>query len=156
MPEKPPEVAVGEEWAYRARAIDELVQVRVVRVGTSRPIRVLVRFMDDEFEGREEWIPPNRLKALWTSAPEWIARENRWEAVRDASWCGEEAVDRFDELEALRAEVLRVGQVAERAIRELDAEGGTKAAERLRQELGVSVELLRASQTQGRRLSSGP
>jgi hypothetical protein len=288
VPEKPPQVAEGEEWAYRARATDQVVLVRVVRIGTARPPRVLVHFGDDRFEGREEWVPPNRLKVLWAGVAAWQAREDRWEAVRDASyqvydtpeywavdmifdalpdldlhqgygqnaglllvqdvgrllerldldrpdledplaftdddgtfvapwpvtelvarraaplvasealkevgrseekarreavygsyhegsrgsdgwysrpeicieineryqpaydlvrqWCGEEAVDRYDELEALRAEVLRLGQIAERAIRELDAQGGSRAAEKLRRELGIPVELLRASE----------
>ena len=51
-----------QRWAYRARQVDEFVEVSVVRLGTQRPARVLVRFVDDAFEGREEWVPPARLK----------------------------------------------------------------------------------------------
>jgi len=55
----------GESWAYRARSVDELVEVVVVRRGTQRPARVFVRFVDDRFEGRQEWVPPSRLKVRW-------------------------------------------------------------------------------------------
>jgi len=72
---------VGEPWAYRARSQDPLVEVRVLRIGTNRPPRVLVRFLDDSFEGKEEWVSPARLKVLWTSVEEFRAREQRWEAV---------------------------------------------------------------------------
>ncbi|GAB3264389.1 hypothetical protein [Arthrobacter pigmenti] len=52
----------GESWAYRARGVDPLVEVRVVHEGTQKPARVLVHFVADEFEGREERGPPARLK----------------------------------------------------------------------------------------------
>lgn len=68
----------GESWAYRARGVDPLVEVRVVRQGAQKPARVLVRFVADEFEGKEEWVPPARLKVLWSQAAEFQAREERW------------------------------------------------------------------------------
>ncbi|GAP61252.1 hypothetical protein AHiyo1_49340 [Arthrobacter sp. Hiyo1] len=68
----------GESWAYRGRGVDPLVEVRVVRQGTQKPARVLVRFVSDEFEGKEEWVPPGRLKVLWSQAAEFQAREERW------------------------------------------------------------------------------
>ncbi|WP_437773514.1 hypothetical protein [Arthrobacter sp. KNU40] len=68
----------GESWAYRARGVDPLVEVRVVRQGTQKPARVLARFVSDEFEGKEEWVPPARLKVLWSQAAEFRAREERW------------------------------------------------------------------------------
>lgn len=71
----------GESWAYRARGSDPLVEVRVVREGTQKPARVLVRFVADEFEGREEWVPPARLKVLWDGVEEYRAREERWDLV---------------------------------------------------------------------------
>lgn len=77
---------VSEEWAYRARQRDAVSRVRVLRIGTNRPARVLVRFVDDEFEGREEWVPPVRLKTTWDKVDEWVADDQRWEAIRDASW----------------------------------------------------------------------
>ena len=81
----PAEPAVGEAWAYRARYQDPLVQVVVVRFGVKTPRRVRVRFVDDEFEGREDWVPPARLKAPWQEVDAFIARERRWEAVVSAS-----------------------------------------------------------------------
>lgn len=75
------EPAVGEEWAYRARYHDPLVQVVVVRLGVKRPRRVLVRFVSDEFEGLQDWVPPTRLKVPWSGVEEFVARERRWDAV---------------------------------------------------------------------------
>jgi hypothetical protein len=51
----------------------------------SRPARVLIKFVDDEFEGREEWVPPARLKVLWSEVDEFVSRERRWTAVIEAS-----------------------------------------------------------------------
>jgi hypothetical protein len=292
MPFRSPEVHVGEEWAYRERANANLTPVRVTKVGSARPPRVKIRFLDDAFEGREEWVPPSRLKVLWADLDAWRAREDRWDAVavasvgvdgtpelwaaetlfevvagedvlsmgyrehagvlcisdaskaaellgtdpsnfladelafvdedgtivvpwhvtlelaRDAApkhaeavlreiankerkaahhavygelmgtgrakpwyispkvcadvdarqvptyarlrqWCGGDAVDRFDELAALRTELLRSGQIAERAISALEEAGMTKIAASLKRELGVSIGTLRASQKTG-------
>lgn len=74
----------GESWAYRARQVDDLVEVKVLRLGTQRPARVLVRFVDDAFEGREEWVPPARLKVLWDDVAEYRAREERWDRIIEA------------------------------------------------------------------------
>jgi hypothetical protein len=57
----------------------------VLRIGKERPLRAKVRFLDDEFEGREDWVPVARLKALWAELGSWQAREERWEAVRHAA-----------------------------------------------------------------------
>jgi hypothetical protein len=73
--------AAGEVWAYRARGQDPLVQVAVVRFGVKTPQRVLVRFVDDEFEGRQDWVPPARLKVPWSGVDEYIGRERRWDEV---------------------------------------------------------------------------
>ena len=71
----------GESWAYRARSVDVLVEVVVVRLGTQRPARVFVRFVDDRFEGRQEWVPPSRLKVRWEAVDEFRERERLWERV---------------------------------------------------------------------------
>jgi hypothetical protein len=42
------------------------------------------RLLDDEFEGKEEWVSPARPNVLWTQADQWLAEE-RWLAVLDAS-----------------------------------------------------------------------
>lgn len=76
----------GQVWAYRAGARDRLTRVEVLRIGTSRPARVRVRFLEEEFEGREEWVPPARLKVRWEHVDGWRARDQRWNAARDVSW----------------------------------------------------------------------
>lgn len=75
----------GHTWAYRARWNDPLVAVRVVRIGVRRPSRVLVRYVDDEFEGLEDWVPPARLKCPWQDVGVFRAREAKWEAVAAGS-----------------------------------------------------------------------
>lgn len=76
-----PELAVGETWAYRARGQDPLLQVCVIRLGIKAPARVLIRWVDDEFEGAQEWVPPARLKVKWADVEEFRAREGRWDSV---------------------------------------------------------------------------
>lgn len=81
--ERPMEV--GQRWAYRARRADPLVAVEVVRIGSKRPARVLVHFVADAFEGREEWVPPARLKVPWSEVAVFVAWQARWEAVAGAA-----------------------------------------------------------------------
>lgn len=71
----------GEVWAYRARGVDPLTPVRVVRHGSQKPARVLVHFEDDAMEGREEWVPPARLKVPWDQAEDFKAEEARRDAL---------------------------------------------------------------------------
>lgn len=78
-------VETGERWAYRARGIDPLVEVDVLKIGTNKPARVLVRFTDEAFEGREEWVPPNRLKVRWTEVESFLAQEEMWARVTASS-----------------------------------------------------------------------
>jgi hypothetical protein len=72
---------VGEVCAYRARQSDPLVQVVVLRIGVGKLARVLVKFVDDVFEGRQEWVPPARLKVLWTDVGDCEAADQRWEHI---------------------------------------------------------------------------
>ncbi|MGF6886352.1 hypothetical protein ABIA39_000319 [Nocardia sp. GAS34] len=85
MPRDLADVAVGELWAYRQRGTDPVTCVEVLRLGTAKPPRVLVKFTDNRFEGRSEWVPPARLKVPWDQAEEWLAREERWATLRDGS-----------------------------------------------------------------------
>jgi hypothetical protein len=78
------QVEAGQCWAYRARRVDELAQVTVVRLGTQRPARVLVRFADEASEGRQEWVPPGRLQTPWERRDEFVAREARWYKIHAA------------------------------------------------------------------------
>ncbi|PTR24207.1 hypothetical protein C8K36_108222 [Rhodococcus sp. OK519] len=79
------DAVVGERYAYRARAVDPLVEVEVLKVGTQRPARVQIRWVDEEFEGRQEWVPPTRLKVVWSGVENFVADEARWAAVREPS-----------------------------------------------------------------------
>jgi hypothetical protein len=45
---------------------------------------VLVRFADDAFEGREEEVPPARLKERWADAAPFRERQQPWDRVREA------------------------------------------------------------------------
>lgn len=65
------------------------MEVVVRKVGTGKPIRLLVGFVAEEFEGREEWVPPARLKTAWSDVAAFIAREQRWDAVASASGVAE-------------------------------------------------------------------
>ncbi|MGI5133187.1 hypothetical protein ACQEVB_40750 [Pseudonocardia sp. CA-107938] len=78
--------AEGEIWAYRARGTDPFSAVAVVRYGTKKPLRVLVRFIAPEDEGREEWVPPGRLKVPWPERQAYLDREQRWHAVRSDAY----------------------------------------------------------------------
>ncbi|MQY20541.1 hypothetical protein [Nocardia macrotermitis] len=85
MPRDLGDLAVGQEWAYRKRQVDETTRVEIVKIGAAKPARVQIKFLDDAHEGRQEWVPPARLKVLWANVDEWQARENRWAAVYAAS-----------------------------------------------------------------------
>lgn len=43
---------------------------------------MLVRWVDESFEGRQEWVSPARLKVLWAEVDEFRPREARWDRVR--------------------------------------------------------------------------
>jgi hypothetical protein len=73
-----PSPVVGAIWAYRAIQACELVPVKVIRHGKKEPARVFVQFVDDEFEGQEDWVPPARLKIPWHQVAEYQAREDQW------------------------------------------------------------------------------
>jgi hypothetical protein len=105
-----PALQLGESWAYRARQSDELAEVRVVRFGSQRPARVLVLFVDDRFEGRQEWVPPARLKVLWENVGEFRQREERWSRVYEAGIPDDDA--RVDAAEQIMELLLDYTQVA--------------------------------------------
>lgn len=90
-------LVVGQRWAYRRGARESATCVEVRRLGTSRPPRVRVVFLDDVYEGREEWVPPGRLQTGWERVGEWQAREDRWAAAQALS---EPAIDSTEETAA--------------------------------------------------------
>jgi hypothetical protein len=63
-------------------------------------------------------------------------------------WCGPTAVERRDELQALRAEVRRLGALVERAVTALRAAGETTTASQIERDVGIPVQLLRQSESQ--------
>ena len=79
-------------------------------------------------------IPPERLKDR--HARQLVALN----LVRE--WCGKEVLERLDELEALREEVRRLGQLVERAIAELRRCGASASAATMENDLGVPVSML--------------
>lgn len=60
-----------------------------------------------------------------------------WNLLRE--WCGEDTVTLRDELNALRVEIRRVGDIAERAIDVLRLHGFARQAESLSNDLGLPV-----------------
>ncbi|WP_430336284.1 hypothetical protein [Rhodococcus sp. ACT016] len=62
-----------------------MVEVEVLKVGAQRPARVQIRWIGEEFEGKQEWVPPARLKVMWSGVDGFIADEARWKAVRELS-----------------------------------------------------------------------
>jgi hypothetical protein len=55
---------IGETYGCRARAVDDLVPVRVLKQGNKKPARVLIRFEDPAMEGREEWALGRRPQPI--------------------------------------------------------------------------------------------
>jgi hypothetical protein len=70
---------VGERWAYRVAPYDGPVsEVEILKQGAQRPLRVKVRFVAEEAEGHEEWVPPARLRVPWEQKPAWLEQQQRW------------------------------------------------------------------------------
>ncbi|MFI6004921.1 PE-PGRS family protein [Streptomyces sp. NPDC051366] len=65
------------------------------------------------------------------------------EALRTVrEWCGQEKAERHDELVALRAEVLRLGELVERAVKALRDRGHGVIASTIERDLGVHISTL--------------
>lgn len=54
-------------WAHREKAKAQATPVRIDVLGTNKPLRVRVSFLDDAFEGREAWTPAGRLVTYWSA-----------------------------------------------------------------------------------------
>jgi len=54
---------LDEVWAYRARSVDNVTPARVLRLGTKKPARVLVRFEDPAKAGHEECRVPSGCRS---------------------------------------------------------------------------------------------
>jgi hypothetical protein len=73
---------IGEHWAYRRLRDDLLAEVQILAFGTKKPDRVKIVFVDDEFEGRSEWVPSGRLRVIWAESARLLAEEALWADLR--------------------------------------------------------------------------
>lgn len=80
--------------------------------------------------------------------PSWYSSTRRDERKLDAeaavlrtvrAWCGQDKADRYDELVALRAEVIRLGELVEKAARVLRDRGHGVIASTIERDLGVHI-----------------
>jgi hypothetical protein len=63
---EPADIDSGSEWAYFPSTRSDPIRVEVRRLGTVTPIRHLVCFLGDEWEGHEERVVPSRLRYPWS------------------------------------------------------------------------------------------
>ncbi|WP_435127773.1 PE-PGRS family protein [Actinacidiphila sp. bgisy144] len=110
--------------------------------------RVAERLADEilpETDRREQALADERSQSQWSS---WGRRDDRKLDAEQAvlrmvrQWCGEERAERYDELVALRAEVIRLGGLVERAVRELRNRGHGVIASTIERDLGVHISSL--------------
>ncbi|MFE2426563.1 PE-PGRS family protein [Streptomyces sp. NPDC059373] len=99
-----------------------------------------------ETDRRQQALAEERARPAWDS---WQRRrDDRKLEAEDAvlrtvrEWCGQERADRYDELVALRAEVLRLGELVERAVKELRSRGHGVIASTIARDLGVHISSL--------------
>ncbi|QSE90314.1 hypothetical protein JWS13_17650 [Rhodococcus pseudokoreensis] len=85
---------VGDRCAYRSKRAEPLVEIEVLKFGKlrghqqKRHRRLQIRWIDDEFEGRVDWVPCGRLKCLWRDVAAFREREANWAGVRVAPMRG--------------------------------------------------------------------
>lgn len=98
-----------------------------------------------EVERRQQAVDEERARPSWQS---YHRRDDRkldaevatLRTVRE--WCGEEKAERYDELVALRAEVLRLGELVEQAVKALRDRGHGVIASTIERGLGVHISSL--------------
>ncbi|WP_267241493.1 PE-PGRS family protein [Streptomyces sp. PR69] len=109
---------------------------------------VASRLADDilpEVDRKQQAIDEERTQSSWYSYSRRDDRKLDAEAavlrtVRE--WCGQDKADRYDELVALRAEVIRLGQLVERAVKALRDRGHGVIASTIERDLGVHISSL--------------
>ncbi|MFI0734988.1 PE-PGRS family protein [Streptomyces sp. NPDC021225] len=95
-----------------------------------------------EVDRKQQDIEQERAQSSWYS---YRARDDRKldaeaAVLRTArAWCGEDKADRYDELVALRAEVVRLGQLVEKAVKALRDRGHGVIASTIERDLGVYI-----------------
>ncbi|WP_030845698.1 hypothetical protein [Streptomyces sp. NRRL F-4474] len=98
-----------------------------------------------EVDRRQQAVDEGRARPSWQSYHRRDDRKLDTEAgalrtVRE--WCGEEKAERYDELVALRAEVLRLGELVEQAVKALRDRGHGVIASTIERGLGVHISSL--------------
>jgi len=110
-----------------------------------RAAEVLAEEILPEVERRQDALDQERAQTAWRS---WERRDEQKFQAEEATlrtvreWCGQERVERFDELLALRAEVERLGTVIERAVKALRDRGHGVIASTIERDLGVRISSL--------------
>jgi hypothetical protein len=86
MPERW-DMAVGQQWAYRARAFDTACSIERVELlqFAPKPHKVRIRRLDGEYAGLDEWVPRVRLRFSWDEREDWLRDERALDAAMDAS-----------------------------------------------------------------------
>ena len=98
-----------------------------------------------EVDGEQQDIEQERAHPSWYSSTRRDERKLDTEAAvlrTVPAWCGQDKADRYDELVALRAEVIRLGELVEKAARALHARGHGVIASTIERDLGVHISTL--------------
>ncbi|WP_406343805.1 PE-PGRS family protein [Streptomyces sp. NBC_00648] len=110
--------------------------------------QVAVRLADEilpEVDRKQQAIEQERAQ------PSWYSYSRRDERKLDAeaavlrtvrAWCGQDKAERYDELVALRAEVIRLGELVEKAVKALRDRGHGVIASTIERDLGVHISSL--------------
>ena len=106
---------------------------------------VAVRLADEilpEVDRKQQAIEQERAQSSWYSYRRRDDRKLDAEAAAlrtVRAWCGEDKVERYDELVALRAEVIRLGELVEKAAKALRDRGHGVIASTIERDLGVHI-----------------
>ncbi|MEU3259930.1 PE-PGRS family protein [Streptomyces albidoflavus] len=98
-----------------------------------------------EVDRKQQGIEQERAQSSWYS---YSRRDDRKLDAESAvlrtvrAWCGEDKADRYDELVALRAEVIRLGELVEKAAKALRDRGHGVIASTIERDLGVHIATL--------------
>jgi hypothetical protein len=95
-----------------------------------------------EVDRKQRDIEQERAQSSWYSYSRRDDRKLDAEAAvlrTVRAWCGEDKADRYDELVALRAEVIRLGKLVEKAVKALRDRGHGVIASTMERDLGVHL-----------------
>jgi hypothetical protein len=98
-----------------------------------------------EVDRKQQGIEQERAQPSWYSYSRRDDRKLDSEAAvlrTVRAWCGEDKADRYDELVALRAEVIRLGELVEKAVKALRDRGHGVIASTIERDLGVHIATL--------------